>query len=98
MYFYSKTFTYICKTKLKDMTKKEFTRACSENCTGVIQMAAKHALDMDFCDGINANTGSNAFVSEMLEQDSDEGSRAGTKRVLGEDLYNELQKFKTEKE
>lgn len=82
------------QTKMKDMTKREFTERCANECTGVIQMAAKHAIDMNFCDGINACAGSDEFVREMLEQDSDEGSRSGTKRVLGPTLYAELQKFK----
>lgn len=69
------------------MTKREFTEACMKHCTGVIRMAACHARLVEQ---------EEAFVHELIEQDSDEGSRSGTKRVLGEELYAELQKFKTE--
>jgi hypothetical protein len=80
---------------MKDMTKREFTEACAEKCTGLIQAAAKAAIIKDANTNHSDNWGSLLFVNEMLEQDSDEGSRSGTKRVLGEELYAELQKFKT---
>jgi hypothetical protein len=75
------------------MTKQQFTYECSQRCTGVIQMAAKHSLDVDHLDDYT-DSGSNKFVAELLEQDSDAGSISGTKRVLGEELYAALQKFK----
>lgn len=77
------------------MTKREFTEACAERLTGIYQMAAQGVIDRDYHDG--GDFFSQKFVDELLEQDSDEGSRSGTKRVLGEELYAELQKFKTEK-
>jgi len=67
------------------MTSFEFTMACEARLTGVIKVAASHALNTSRED---------QFIEELLEQDSDEGSRSGTKRILGEELYNELQKFK----
>lgn len=70
------------------MTEREFTERCADELQGLMRMAAQQA-----CDSYNWHL----FVEHMLEQDSDEGSRSGTKRVLGSDLYNELQKFKTEK-
>lgn len=68
------------------MTEYDFTRECAKRCTGVVQASAFVAL----------NSGqSKLFVQEMLEQDSDEGSRSGTKHALGDELYAELQNFKT---
>lgn len=69
------------------MTKKDFAFQCSFKTTGVIRVAAAHSY---------INGKEEVFVQEMLEQDSDDGSRSGTKRVLGPTLYKELQKFKSE--
>lgn len=63
----------------------DFAFYCSSRTTGVIRVAATHA----FITGQ-----SKEFVQEMIEQDNDEGSRSGTKRVLGPTLYNALQKLK----
>lgn len=72
------------------MTKQQFTQACSEQCTGVIQMAAKYAVTSDEIE--DGNYCAFIFVQEMLEQDNDTPS--GTKRALGPTLYEALQKFK----
>lgn len=69
------------------MTKKDFAFQCSFKTTGVVRVAAAYSY---------INGKEELFVQEMLEQDSDDGSRSGTKRVLGPTLYNDLQKFKAE--
>lgn len=80
------------KQNESNMTKQQFTHECMISLTGVYQMAAIHALNLDRLDA--TSYGSNKFVSELLEQDSDLGSVSGTKRVLGEELYEALQTFK----
>lgn len=67
------------------MTKQEFTKACAEQITGILKAGAIVAY----------KTGNHdLFVQELIEQDSDEGSRSGTARALGPDLYEKLQSFK----
>lgn len=66
-------------------TKNDFAFYCASRTTGMIRFTAVKAY---------VNGMSDLFVQHMLEQDSDEGSRSGTKRVLGPTLYAELQKFK----
>lgn len=67
------------------MTKSDFAFQCSFRTTGVIRVAAAHSYINDKAD---------VFVQEMIEQDSEEGSKSGTRRILGPTLYEALQKFK----
>jgi hypothetical protein len=73
------------KQNESNMTTEEFTYQCSLHVKGIIGFTAK------MC---NESGEHKKFVQEMIEQDSDEGSRSGTERVLGPKLYAALQTFK----
>ncbi|MGL4598512.1 MAG: hypothetical protein ACRCYO_13425 [Bacteroidia bacterium] len=70
---------------MKINTTNDFAFYCASRTTGIIRISAAQS----FITGK-----SDVFVAEMIEQDSDEGSRSGTKRALGPTLYQALQKFK----
>lgn len=68
------------------MTKQEFTfQIANHGNYGILTFAARYAVEVEQYD---------LFVQELFEQDEDPGSRGSLKRILGEELYNALQKLK----
>lgn len=67
------------------MTEYEFTIQCSCVCRGLIRVAAVYAIQRDNI---------NLFIQELIEQDNDPGSSDSLRQKLGEELYQQLKKFK----
>lgn len=84
-----KTFLYICKTKMKDMTKEEFVVKVFQRAPGTfIKTEARKAIQKN-CEDL--------FISSVLKALNESPKLTDWYiQLLGEELYAELQKFKTE--